>query len=306
MGSSVRIFILLATVTTWFAQAQQSISYTYDAAGRLSTARYAGGKTLTYSWDGAGNLLRTLVATPVAGATPAFAAQGVLNSASYVGGSVAPGELIVIFGTGLGPATLGLGLLTPLGSFDSYTSETTVLFDGVPAPVIYSFATQTSVAVPYAVTGRASTQIVVQYQGRASPPVTMPVAATVPGLFSANASGTGNGVILNENLSVNSPSNPAVKGSVIVLYGTGEGQTNPRSVDGRIAVGVYPAPALPMKATISGTQTEVLYAGSAPGITAGVFQMNLRLPANVASGAVPVVVTVGSAATQTGLTVSVK
>ncbi len=284
----------------------QSISYTYDQAGRLSSAKYPSGKVLTYSWDGAGNLLRTLVIAPSAGPAPVFTAQGVLNSASYAGGAIAPGELIVIFGTGLGPATLGLSPLTPLGSFASYASETTVLFDGVPAPLIYASAVQTSAAAPYSVAGRTSTQIVVQYQGRASAAVTVPVTAAVPGLFSTNTSGTGNGIILNEDLSPNSATNPAAKGSIIVLYGTGEGPTTPRGVDGRIAVGVYPKPVLPMKAAVGGAQVEVLYAGSAPGITAGVFQMNLRLPADVASGPVPVVVTAGTAASQPGLTVSVR
>ena len=67
------------------------------------------------------------------------------------------------------------------------------------------------------------------------------MAVAAPALFSANSSGKGNGAILNQDNTPNSPANPAEKGSVVVLFGTGEGQTNPRGVDGRIAMGATDA-----------------------------------------------------------------
>ena len=137
--------------------------------------------------------------------------------------------------------------------------------------------------------------------------VTLPVAAALPGLFTANGSGKGEGAILNQDSSVNSASNPAAQGSVIVLYGTGGGQTSPASIDG----GFNPLNAegtllLPVTVTIGGQTATVNYAGPAPGLVDGVMQINAVLPSGIASGAVPVVVQVGTASSQTAVTVAVQ
>jgi uncharacterized protein (TIGR03437 family) len=288
--------------------AAQTVNYTYDQAGRLSAVVYPNGTTATYAYDASGNLLRKLVAPAATGTPPAPFNGGVVNAASEQGTTVAPGEIVAIYGNGIGPATLANFQITPASFFDTIVANTTVLFDGIPAPLIYASAGQTAAIVPYSVAGQTSTQMVVNYQGLASPPVKLNVAPSAPGLFSVNASGTGNGSILNQDLSINSPSNPAARGAIIVLYGTGEGQTNPPGVDGRIALSVYPKPILPVKVTIGGVAATagVLYAGAAPDLVAGVFQINVTVPQNVPAGAVPVVVTVGSASSQSGLTVSLK
>jgi len=284
----------------------QTVNYSYDEAGRLIRVAYPNGKTISYSYDPAGNLLRRLVFGTVAGAAPVASAAGVVNAASFLGGAVAAGEIVTLFGTGIGPANLVGASLTRFGFVDTLAGETSVLFDGIPAPVIYSSAAQTSVIVPYAVSGKANTQMVVEYQGRRSVPVAIPVAAAAPALFSATATGKGNGAILNEDTSFNSAANPAAKGSVIVLYGTGEGQTNPAGIDGRIASTVFPKPLTPITVRIGALDAEVLYFGAAPGLVAGVFQVNARVPADAPSGDVPVVVSVGAATSQPELTVAVR
>lgn len=286
----------------------QTISYTYDAAGRLNSATYPNGNVIQYTYDQGGNLLRRLVIAPVAGPTPTSSAAGVVNAASELGGPVAPGEIVAIYGNGIGPAALSNFQISPTYFFESYTGSTTIAFDGIPAPLIYASGGQTAAIVPYSVAGQTSTQMVITYQGRASAPVTVPVAASAPGLFSASASGTGNGAIDNADGTVNSPANPAKRGSIIVLYGSGEGQTNPPGVDGRIALSVYPKPVLPVKVSIGGVDATsgILYAGSAPTLVAGVFQINVTVPTNVPAGAVPVVVTIGQASSQPGLTVSLQ
>lgn len=284
----------------------QTISYSYDAAGRLVTAAYSGGNSLSYSYDHAGNLVQSLVATAVSGAAPQIFEGGVLNAASFIGGGVAPGEIIVIYGNGLGPATLLTESITPLATFSNYVGQTSVFFDGVPAPVIYASAGQSAVVVPYSVAGRTQTQLILDYQGRSSNAVTLPVTAAAPGLFSANSSGTGNGSIVNQDGTINSPTNPAAKSSTIALYGTGAGQTSPPGVDGEIANSVYPAPVLPVTVTIGGIGAQVTYAGAAPTLVAGIIQIDAVIPSGVPSGAVPVVVTVGTAQSQAGLTVAVQ
>lgn len=290
------------------ALAAQTVNYSYDRAGRLSSVVYPNGTTATYAYDASGNLLRKLIAPAATGTPPAPFNGGVVNAASEQGTTIAPGEIVAIYGNGVGPAALALDQITPAGFFDSIAGNTTVLFDGIPAPVIYASAGQTAVIVPYSVAGQSTTQMAVNVQGLASPPVNLTVVPSAPGLFSANASGTGNGAILNQDLTVNSPSNPAARGSIVVLYGTGEGQTNPRGVDGRIATSIYPKPLLPVKVSIGGVDATagVVYAGAAPTLVAGVFQINVTVPQSLPAGAVPVVVTVGTASSQSGLTVSLK
>jgi uncharacterized protein (TIGR03437 family) len=280
------------------------IQYTYDAAGRLATAVYPNGKVMTYIYDAAGNLLRRSVEVPRSGTIPSFTAADVQNAASNVAGPVAPGEIIVIKGKGLGPVILADRVITPSSTLDSLTGETMVLFDGIAAPLIYALEKQTAAIVPYGVSG--TTQIVVSYQGRRSTPVSVPVAGSAPGLFSASTTGTGNGAILNGDSSYNSATNPAEKGSVVQLFGTGEGQTNPAGVDGKVAVSVFPKPNLPVRVSIGGVDAKVEYFGAAPFAVAGLLQVNARIPESVGSGPIPVVLTIGNASSQAGLTVAVK
>jgi uncharacterized protein (TIGR03437 family) len=288
--------------------AAQSVNYTYDQAGRLSSVVYSSGTTATYAYDASGNLLRKIVAATGTGPVPVPSKNGVVNVASEQGTTVAPGEMVAIYGTGIGPATLTLFQITAASFFDTIAGNTTVTFDGIPAPLYYVSAGQSVAIVPYSVAGQASTQMIVTYNGVGSPPMTLAVATSAPGLFSANASGTGNGSIVNSDGTVNTPANPAARGSYVSFYGTGEGQTNPFGVNGRIALSVYPKPVLPVKVTIGGVDASagILYMGAAPTLVAGVFQLVVTIPTGVAAGAVPVVVTVGSASSQTGLMVSLK
>jgi len=72
-------------------------------------------------------------------------------------------------------------------------------------------------------------------------------------------------------------------------------------------VDVLPKPLLPVSVSIGGIPaTEITYAGAAPAMTAGAFQVNVRIPANVPSGDVPIVLKVGDTASQAGLTISIR
>jgi len=282
-----------------------SVSYSYDAVGRLARVDFPNGKSIVYTYDPAGNMLSRVVFDNSSGATPAISANGVDNAASFVSGAVAPGEMISIFGTGIGPQSAA-GEVISDATFSKLVADTAVLFDGEPAAVVFVSALQTSVLVPYSVAGKTTTQLQVIFQGRASNAISLPVAASAPGVFTANASGKGNGAILNQNGSSNSPTNPAKKGSTIVLFATGEGQTNPPGVDGKIAGAVLPKPLLPVSATIGGANAVVQYAGAAPGLVAGVVQVNVVVPTNIASGAQLLILKVGSASSQAAVTVSVQ
>ena len=219
---------------------------------------------------------------------PSFSRAGVVNAASFAPGPVAPGEIVTIFGERLGPATLTLGGFDSTGLLEKAAAGTRVLFNGVAAPVLYSFATQVSAIVPYEAAAALTTEVIVEYQGATSPPVTLDVAPSAPGLFM---------VAVNADQSLNSEAKPAARGEYIVLYATGEGQTDPPGADGKLAREVWPTPLLAVEASIGGQSAQVAYAGAAPFMVAGVMQVNLRIPTGVQPGnAVPVVLRVGSAA----------
>jgi uncharacterized protein (TIGR03437 family) len=244
----------------------------------------------------------------VVGTAPLPQLNAVANAASYSTGQVAPGENVVIFGNGIGPPTLTIGTVTN-GVVNPSAGATRVLFDGIPAPVIYALSTQTSVMAPYEIAGRASTNIVVEYQGVQSLPVAYNITLTAPGIYTQNQSGTGPGAIRNQDYSLNLPGTPAAKGSVVAVYMSGEGDTV-GAVDGAIATGLL-YPVLPVTATIGGIPAAVLYAGTAPGIVTGAMQVNIKIPATAPSGpAVPLVITVGTgttaASTQAGVTIAVQ
>jgi hypothetical protein len=205
----------------------------------------------------------------------------VVDSFSGVGGSVAPGELVSIFGSGLGPATGMAQAFDPItGKLPVSAGGVTVMWNGVPAPLYFVAAEQLNVQVPYEVSG--STQATLTVRGVSS---TVPVAPTHPGVFP---------VVFNSDFTVNSASNPAARGSTIILFVTGQGVTSPASVTGQAAIGVYPDPV----AAVTVSNAQVVFKGQAP-YTAGVMQVNAVLDATAPVGnAVPVGITVGGSAAQ--------
>jgi uncharacterized protein (TIGR03437 family) len=213
---------------------------------------------------------------------------------------------LTIFGTSIGPADLAGAQLDASGKLATILSDTRVLFDGVAAPLIYVSSAQVSAIVPYAVAAVANTQIQVEYKGVKSSPVTLSVAAAVPAIFTADSSGKSQGAILNQDSSYNSSANPAAKDSIVVLYLTGEGQTTPPGVDGQLATEVFAKPNQMVTAQVGGISADVIYAGAAPGLTAGVMQVNVRIPTNAPSGNVPITVTVGASSSQPGVTVAIR
>jgi uncharacterized protein (TIGR03437 family) len=172
---------------------------------------------------------------------------------------------------------------------------------------VYSLAGQVSAVVPYSFGERQTTTLVVEYQGRRSNPVVLPLRGSKMALFTANSSGTGQAAALNADSSVNGRTNAVARGSVIVLYGTGMGLLNPAPPIGGVN-GVPLARAVgTVTATIGGKTATVLYAGGAPGLIAGVVQVNLQVPADAPTGdAVAVEVLVDGFPSQLGVTIAVR
>ncbi|HVN05950.1 MAG TPA: hypothetical protein VMT86_16120, partial [Bryobacteraceae bacterium] len=241
-------------------------------------------------------------------AQPTLPAAGVANAASFSGGAVAPGEIVSLFGTALGPeAGAGLTFTNPWLVANALEGVH-VLFDGVPAPITYASAGQVNAVVPYAVAGKSSTELQVEYLGALSPAVTMPVAAAVPGIFTVSATGSGPGAILNNSdYSLNSAANPVARGDWVQIFLTGAGATSPAGVDGLLAGPPYPTVKGNVTVTMDNIQCTTNYAGAAPYLIAGLTQINAQVPAGVTPGAnVPVVVTIGGVSSQANVTLAVK
>jgi uncharacterized protein (TIGR03437 family) len=241
---------------------------------------------------------------------PYLLRAAIQNAASFAGGPVAPGEIITIYPKKVGPQTIVTATVTSDRRISTLLAGTRVLFDDVPAPIVYTLNEQVSVAVPYEVQGKSYTRIVVEYNGVRSRPTTIAVVPTAPGVFTSG-SGTGPAVVINQDGSVNGPGNAAARGSIVVFFVTGEGQTTPAGVTGKLneftRLEDFPRPVASVTVTIGGQNAEILYAAGAPGFLAGLMQINARVPQSAQTGAaVALGVTIGSTSSQTPLTMAVQ
>ena len=210
----------------------------------------------------------------------AVALEGVLSAASLLPGPVAPGEIIAIMGSAIVPPA------------DS--GATSVTFDGLSAPLLYTSSSQINAVVPFGIAGRKAATLDIAGSSGSLARLSVPVESASPAIFTLDSSGTGQGAILNQDGTVNSPDNPAQRGSIVVLFATGAGQTDPPGTDGLIPTTVLPHPVLPVSVQIGGKSAEVLYAGAAPGLISGVLQVNCRVSTEIDPGkSVSVLLTVG-------------
>lgn len=271
------------------ARTQPISSFGQDDNGELYVVEYDG-------------VIRQITASgpPV----PAVNQGGITNAASFVSGPIVPGEIVSIFGSAMGPDQAAGAQLNSAGMLETQVANTRVLFDGIAAPLFYVQLGQINAQAPYELAGKTSASVQVQFNGIGSEPVSVPVGNSTPAIFGISG-GTGPAAMLNTDSTLNSASNPAARGSIVVLYATGEGQTQPAGVTGKLATSPPPTPVLAPVVTIGGLPAEIVFAGAAPGF-AGLLQINVRIPDAAAPGAaVPVSLTIGNIASQTGVTMAV-
>jgi len=245
---------------------------------------------------------------------PAIKPDGVVNSASLLPAAVADGEIVSIFGSSLGPQSPVMYHLTNSGLVDALVGNVRVLVNGIPAPILFAQANQINAMLPALST--SSTQIQIEYQGRKSDAIAIPTAAgpsgatwlhSSPGLFTITGTGLGQAAVLNQDLTGNSAGNPAARGSIVSLFGTGSGPFDSYPPPGTIVSTPLPKPQLPVSVTIGGIDSQVKYAGGAPGLVTGVLQVNVLIPAGAPVGdSVPVVLTVGPSKSQAGVTIAIR
>jgi uncharacterized protein (TIGR03437 family) len=240
------------------------------------------------------------------GGVAAIQSGGILNAASLLPGAVSAGEVITLIGSGIGPLQPATLQVLTSGLVSTNLSNTIVSFDSVQAPLLYAGLNQINAVVPFEVSGQTSTLLTITHNGQKTPSISAAIAPAAPAIFTQDANGIGQAAALNQDGSLNTPLNPAEQGSIVAVYLTGAGQTNPLGLTG----GITPAPgsmALSTTATIGGLPAEVLYSGPAPGLIAGVSQVNLRIPAGAGSSlAAPISIRFGNAVTQDGVALSLR
>jgi uncharacterized protein (TIGR03437 family) len=217
-----------------------------------------------YVSDSGNNRIRLLTGSASQTTVAPIVVVSAVNAASLVPGPVAPGMLMALLGT---------------------SAVSSVTFNSIAAPILStsssSSSMETLVRAPVALEGVASVQIVIN--GVSS--ITANVVEAAPALF---ASASGQASVLNQDGTLNSASNPAARGSIITLFGTGEGVMG-----------------LPFSLLIGGYAGSILYAGPS-GNFPGMFQVNAQVPSGyLPAGTFPVVVGVGGFGTQAGVVVSV-
>jgi uncharacterized protein (TIGR03437 family) len=248
------------------------------------------------------------------------------QAASYaVNGPVSPGEIVSIYGSAMGPATpLGTTVDPITGKVETSLGNVQVSFNGYFAPLTYVSATQINCVVPYELAQITSPYVQIKYLNQTSNAFNLRAAATAPGIFTAG-NGTGQAAALNSDNSFNSAGNPAPAGSVVQIYMTGEGLLAPLppgvsgtvNVTGSItckagctSLSQIPVPLLAVGALVNGQPATITppsgFYGEAAGFVSGVMQVNVVIPPNTPSGPVSLVISVGGASSQAGVTVSIK
>jgi len=230
----------------------------------------------------------------------------VTNAASNLAGPVAPGEWVTVYGSGIGPATLTTSQPNQFGNTPLQVAGTVVYFNGIPGPIFYAWSQQDGVVVPYEATP-GSSAVAVQFGNQVSLELPITVAASAPGLFTADSSGLGQALAVNQGLgSYNTSASPVSQGGVITLYATGAGEVSPSVPDGFPNSAGFAHPLAQATATIGGVAANVGYAGGDVGLPPGMIRLDIGVPVGVTGNTVPVVVKIGSASSQPGVTIAVK
>jgi adhesin/invasin len=260
------------------------VSVAADSAG-LAPGAYQGRITISApdSVNGSETILVSLIVGPP---------NTIVNGASFMGDlGISPGMVAVIFGSNLADTTAA----APPGTLPTVLRNTQVLVNDVAAPLFYVSPSQVNFQVPAGISG-STAQVVVVSNGVQGPAAMVSLTGETPGIFTVPERDS-RGAVLNENSTLNSAGNPALRGSVVQIFATGLGAVNPSVPSGQ------PAPASPLSETltkpvvlIGGIPAEVSFSGLAPG-TVGVYQINARIPGDVAAGAsVPVQIQTGATA----------
>ena len=165
------------------------------------------------------------------------------SAASLAQGPIAPGELVELLGSGLGPQQGIQTGATPQTPYPTQAGGVTVTFDGEPAPLLWVQDGQINTIVPWSLAG-PTTEICVTYNTVATNCLSSAVVEAAPGVFTIDGT---HAVALNQDGTLNSAANPAALGSTVTIFATGLGPIDPPQADGALAEPPLPADTLPLE-----------------------------------------------------------
>ena len=210
-------------------------------------------------------------------------------------GPIAPGEIVCLLGPGsaIVPDELAAASLT-------------VLMNGIRAPILYQGSHQVNAIVPFGIESQPTALIEVQAQNRTLAAAQMPVSHCTTWYFHAGFERRRRRVDSERRLQCQFTENPAARGGIVMVFATGFGQMIRPGIDGESAQEGIAFKA-PVNATIADKAADVLYAGSAPGLVAGMAQINYAFPLTYSANLLaPLVVRVAGVPSQDGLTLAVR
>jgi uncharacterized protein (TIGR03437 family) len=243
---------------------------------------------------------------------PVLTAPGFTSSASYASSSltgISPGEIIAIFGAGMGPATPAIATVTN-NALPTSLAGVTVTFNGKAAPLYFVSAGQINVIAPASFASLPSVDIVVTYNNVVSNTLIFPVRPANPAIYTQNGTGSGDGIVFQPNYTLVTSKAPASPGDNLFLYAEGYGVATPATTlpDGQIVGSTPPFP-VPNDPTtvllIDGNPVPTPYFGGAPGLANGVLQVNFQVP-KLSAGSHQIQLQVGSRISPTGVTFQTK
>lgn len=218
--------------------------------------------------------------------TPTLPPNSVVNGASFrkatePNSAIAPGAIVAIFGSNLASATQ-VALSVPLSTT---LLDTSVTFNGTPAPLFFVSSEQINLQVPFEVPVGAGTVSVQVRRGSATSATQQAgLAAASPGIFAINTQGTGAGAILHaDTFALVSDSNPARPGEFLSIFCTGLGPLKTPVASGGLPPVPPPETISTPLVNIAGLAAQVSYSGLAPGF-AGLYQVNVQVPAGTPAG----------------------
>jgi uncharacterized protein (TIGR03437 family) len=213
---------------------------------------------------------------------PPLTALCVVNAASLISGPVAPGEIVNVYGHGMGGEESLAAQPGDDGRLPLELDGTRVLFDGEPGAIVHVQNNQLSAVAPLSVAGKSSLLVEVERGGEKSAAVRWLASAAHPGLFRERFD-TFWPAVFNEDWGLNSYEHPTRPGGVVSVFLNGGGLTDPQVDPAGFAALDAPLARtrLPVTASFDGIPGIVEYAGTAPGKPHGVTQVNVRIPANL-------------------------
>ena len=214
------------------------------------------------------------------------------DAASFNTGPLSPGEIVTLFGNGLGPQQGVEPQATLQSPYPTQAGNVEVTFDGTPAPLLWVQDAQINAVVPWSVAPGRNTQICVTYNGANTNCLAWPVVETAPAVFTVDGTYA---AAVNQDGTLNSVNRPAPVGSIVSIWATGLGSIAPAQADGTLVELPLPANVLPVGVVNEWTTPGlwpcgcgggsgsdplvVTYAGPAPYMVAGASQINFQVAA---------------------------